>query len=213
MKISAKEISCSQNPRTDILAQEILHQSTQLVSASPWLVMGGLGEAERPNRQQRSLLGALITSSPSLGNAQKMMLSAGIRQGKWMALLVSAQTSKPFLEAAGENGPACRSWGMRTKERWAPLLSLREMLPALVGRRGWEKPALLLPALRTEQMPLGVVSNSPHRQQICSHGLSILSSPLPCAIAVVSSTSGSSEQQSGLRQSQALTLGLHSAPA
>lgn len=37
MKISAKEILCSQNPNTDILAFEILQQSTSQVSVSPCL--------------------------------------------------------------------------------------------------------------------------------------------------------------------------------
>lgn len=49
-----------------------------------------------------------------------------------------------------------------------------ELLPALVGRRGWEKPALLLAAPRAEQMPLLVVSNSPQQEQIGSDGLTIL---------------------------------------
>lgn len=64
----------------------------------------GLGEAEEPNRQQKSLLGTLITSSPWLGNAQKMMLSAGIHQDRWMALLVSAQQEWPRLSQLWQHG-------------------------------------------------------------------------------------------------------------
>lgn len=61
----------------------------------------------------------MITSSPWFGNTQKMILSGGIHEEKWIALLVSAQlleNRKPFLEAAGNNGLACRSCSIMAKE-------------------------------------------------------------------------------------------------
>jgi len=68
-----------------------------------------------------------------------------------------------------------------------------------VGRRRWGNPALPLPALRTEQMPLRVVSNIPHEWQISSSSLTTQYSLVVCAILELSILSVSVSKQTGPR--------------